>query len=107
MACSPAARANAGHGEADTARSLGDERAALEGAVDALDRIVNLNKTRRRMRRGGSARRGGPRTMVRRKQEDICGTFVPALNIVGDACVNHFSDMRLYLRRAGADRDEW
>ena len=42
-----------------------------------------------------------------RKQEDICGTFVPALNIVGDACVNHFSDMRLYLRRAGADRDEW
>jgi len=28
-----------------------------------------------------------------RKQEDICGHGVPALNMVGVACVNHFCDM--------------
>jgi hypothetical protein len=32
---------------------------------------------------------------VSRKQLDICGVLVPALNMVGEACVNHFSLMRL------------
>ena len=29
-----------------------------------------------------------------RKHDDICGAGVPALNIVGVACVNHFSDIK-------------
>lgn len=42
--------------------------------------------------------KGGLRTsmlsffMEIRKQEDSCGRGVPALNSVGDACVNHRSD---------------
>jgi len=28
---------------------------------------------------------------------DICGRHVPELKSVGDACVNHFSDRRLYV----------
>ena len=35
--------------------------------------------------------------IVSRKQLDSCGRIVPALNSVGDACVNHFSDSRLYV----------
>ena len=35
--------------------------------------------------------------MESRKQDDICGFGVPALNMVGEACVNHRSDMRLYV----------
>ena len=33
----------------------------------------------------------------RRKHDDICGVGVPALNIVGVACVNHLSLIRWYL----------
>ena len=33
------------------------------------------------------------RTIESRKHDDICGVGVPALNMVGEACVNHFSDM--------------
>ena len=32
-----------------------------------------------------------------RKQLDICGRGVAALKSVGVACVNHFSDRRLYV----------
>ena len=38
--------------------------------------------------------------MHSRKHDDICGEGVPALNIVGVACVNHFCDMRLYVSMA-------
>ena len=32
--------------------------------------------------------------MVNKKQEESCGFGVPALNKVGVACVNHFSDIK-------------
>lgn len=35
--------------------------------------------------------------MRTRKHEDICGFKVPALNRVGVAWINHFSDNKLYL----------
>ena len=38
--------------------------------------------------------------MVNRKQLDICGLHVPALNNVGEACVNHFSDIKRYVSQA-------
>ena len=37
-----------------------------------------------------------------RKHDDICGAGVPALNIVGVACVNHFSDIRWYVSIAAS-----
>jgi hypothetical protein len=32
-----------------------------------------------------------------KKHEDNCGLQVPALKRVGDACVNHRSDIKLYV----------
>jgi hypothetical protein len=32
-----------------------------------------------------------------KKQEDSCGLEVPALKRVGEACVNHRSDINLYV----------
>ena len=45
--------------------------------------------------------------MVRRKQLDIWGVLVPALNMVGEACVNHFSLMRLYVSMAESMSRRW
>ena len=42
-----------------------------------------------------------------RKHEDICGAGVPALNIVGVACVNHFSDIRWYVSIAASMSALW
>ena len=42
--------------------------------------------------------------MQTRKQEDSCGRGVPALNSVGEACVNHRCDSRWYVSTA-ADQD--
>eukprot|EP00964_Phaeocystis_antarctica_P071997 scaffold43978_cov66-Phaeocystis_antarctica.AAC.6 len=49
---------------------------------------------------GGCSRCRVHACMVRRKQLDIWGVLVPALNMVGEACVNHFSLMRLYVSMA-------
>jgi len=38
--------------------------------------------------------------MVIKKHDDNCGRGVPALNNVGEACVNIFSDIRLYVSMA-------
>ncbi len=40
--------------------------------------------------------------MVRRKQLLSCGLIVAALNMVGDACVNSFSDIMLYVSMAAS-----
>ena len=45
--------------------------------------------------------------MESRKHDDICGVGVPALNIVGDAWVNHFSAIRLYVSIAASMSRLW
>ena len=46
-------------------------------------------------------------TMERRKHDDICGLGVPALNMVGEACVNHLSDMSVYVSIAASMSLRW
>jgi hypothetical protein len=53
------------------------------------------------------ARRVARTIIERRKHEDICGVGVPALNIVGDACVNHLSAIRLYVSMAASMSVLW
>ena len=45
--------------------------------------------------------------IARRKHDDICGCGVPALNIVGVAWVNHFSDIRWYVSIARSMSCMW
>ena len=45
--------------------------------------------------------------MERRKHDDICGLGVPALNMVGEACVNHLSDMSVYVSIAASMSLRW
>ena len=41
-----------------------------------------------------------------KKQLESCGRLVPALNSVGEACVNHRSDIRLYVCRWKIKNDQ-
>ena len=42
-----------------------------------------------------------------RKQELICGTGVPLLKSVGEACVNHFSLISRYVSIAASASSPW
>ena len=45
--------------------------------------------------------------IMTRKQDDSWGRGVPALNSVGDACVNHRSDSRWYVSTARSMSPLW
>ena len=78
-----------------------------------MDEGTEIERRRRRRERGGQRGRaegegrGGMPSMessfmARRKHEDICGHGVPALNIVGVACVKYFCDMSSYVSMAAS-----